>query len=234
MSLARILFGLGGQSFGGEKRRQQGGGRTAAEGREEKIAAVMRHKLTVVDIVGRCGMVNSESPAHRKAMTNRSHDHAAREPVASRKKTELASIRGMARNGRQDLVDGIPLRVLIVDCHAAILEVVAMMFKVLGCHVSSAYGCQAAVDSLSNRPFDLVVSEFGMSKLNGCQLAAFVKANFPKAKVLIMTGMCQSEVAAEMGSPYVDGWIFKPFGFEELLDVLELIKVPEACPCYRA
>jgi two-component system response regulator YesN len=109
-----------------------------------------------------------------------------------------------------------------------------MMFKALGCRVSIAHGCEAAVDSISNMPFGLVVSEFSMSKLNGCQLAALVKANFPKSKVLIMTGMCQSEVAAEMGSPHVDGWIFKPFGFEELLDVLELINLPEACPCWRA
>jgi DNA-binding NtrC family response regulator len=140
----------------------------------------------------------------------------------------------MAPNGRQDLADDTPLRVLVVDTHTAILEVVAMMFKALGCRVSIANGCEAAVDSISNMPFGLVVSEFSMSKLNGCQLAVLVKANFPKSKVLIMTGMCQSEVAAEMGSPHVDGWIFKPFGFEELLDVLELIKFSEACPCLRA
>lgn len=177
-------------------------------------------------------MEKNKSPDQRQAQKGRVHDHVAREPVAPRKITGLASIRRSARKDRQDLVDGIPLRVLVVDFHAAILEVVAMMFKALGCRVSIANGCQTAVNSLSSMPFDLVVSEFNMSKLNGCQLAALVKENFPKAKVLIMTGLCQSEVAAEMGSPYVDGWIFKPFGFEELLDVLELIKVPEACPCY--
>jgi CheY-like chemotaxis protein len=179
-------------------------------------------------------MVKNESPAQRQAMTGRPHDHAAREPVALRRKTELASIPRTAPNDRQDLVDGIPLRVLIVDFHAAILEVVAMMFKALGCRVSIAHDCQAAVNSLSIMPFDLVVSEFCMSRLNGCQLATLVKATSPQTKVLIMTGLCQSEVAAEMGSPYVDGWIFKPFGFEELLDVLELIKLPEACHCFRA
>ncbi len=177
-------------------------------------------------------MVKNQSPAQRQALTGRVHDHAAREPVAPRRTTELPSIRRTAPNDRQDLVDGIPLRVLVVDFHAAILEVVAMMFKALGCRVSIAHGCQAAVDSLSNMPFDLVVSEFSMSKLNGCQLAALVKATSPQTKVLITTGLCQSEVAAEMGSPHVDGWIFKPFGFEELLDVLELIKLPQACPCY--
>jgi CheY-like chemotaxis protein len=177
-------------------------------------------------------MVKNQSPAHRQAMMSQPHDHAARETVAPRRTTELPSIRRTAPNDRQDLVDGIPLRVLVVDFHAAILEVVAMMFKALGCRVSIAHDCQAAVNSLSNMSFDLVVSEFCMPKLNGCHLAALVKANFPKAKVLIMTGLCQSEVAAEMGSPHVDGWIFKPFGFEELLDALESIKVPQACPCY--
>ena len=177
-------------------------------------------------------MVKNQSSAQRLALTGRLHDHAARETDTLWKKTGPASIRRSAQKDRQDLIDGIALRVLVVDFHAAILEVVAMMFKALGCRVSIAHGCQAAVNSLSNMSFDLVVSEFNMSKLNGCQLAALVKDNFPKAKVLIMTGLCQSEVAAEMGSPHVDGWIFKPFGFDELLDVLELIKVPETCPCY--
>jgi len=177
-------------------------------------------------------MVKNTSPLQRQALRGRLHDHAARESVAPKKNPVLASIRRSARKERQDWVDGIPLRVLVVDFHAVILEVVAMMFKALGCHVNIAHGCQAAVNSLANMPFDLVVSEFNMAKLNGCQLASLVKANLPKAKVLIMTGLCQSEVTAEMDSPHVDGWIFKPFGFEELFDVLELIKVPEASPCY--
>jgi len=177
-------------------------------------------------------MVKNESPAQRQTVTGRSHDHFARKPIVARIKTGRAQIRRATSTYRQDLGHGIPLRVLVVDSHTAILEVVAMMFKALGCRVSSAHGCQSAVNSLSSAPVDLVVSEFNLPKLNGCQLAALVKDNFPKAKVLIMTGLCQSEVAAEMGSPHVDGWIFKPFGFEELLDVLELIKMPEACPYY--
>jgi CheY-like chemotaxis protein len=177
-------------------------------------------------------MVKNQSPAQRQAMTSQPHDHAARETVAPRRTTELPSIRRTVPNDGQGLIDGISLRVLVVDFHVAILEVVAMMFKALGCRVSTAQDCLAAVNCISSMPFDLVVSEFNMSKLNGCQLAVLVKDKIPKAKVLIMTGLCQSEVASEMGSPHVDGWIFKPFGFEELLDALELIKVPEACPCY--
>lgn len=177
-------------------------------------------------------MVKNKPPLQRQALRDRLHDPASGESVTPNKNTELASIRRSARKERQDLVDGTFLRVLIVDFHADILDVVAMMFRALGCQVSIAHGCQAAVNSLATVPFDLVVSEFDMAKLNGCQLAALVKTNFPKAKVLIMTGLCQSEVAAEMGSSYVDGWIFKPFGFEELLDVLEMIKMPEAGPCH--
>jgi CheY-like chemotaxis protein len=177
-------------------------------------------------------MVKSKSPVQRRDMKGRVHDHVARGPVAVRKKAVLASIRSPVQEVRQGLIDDISLRILVVDFHVSILEVVAMMFKALGCRVSAVQDCQAAVNCISSMPFDLVVSEFNMPKLNGCQLAVLVKDNLPKAKVLIMTGLCQSEVAAEMGSPHVDGWIFKPFGFEELLDALELIKVPEACPCY--
>ena len=178
-------------------------------------------------------MKKNISSVRRQALNGGGHDPAAREePEAPWDKTGLASIRRLVQKDRQDEVDNVPLKVLVVDFHAAILEVVAMMFKALGCRVSIAQGSQAAVKSLASMPVDLVVSEFDMSILNGCQLAALVKDNSPEAKVLIMTGLCQSEVAAEMGSPHVDGWIFKPFGFEELLDALESIKMPEACPIY--
>jgi CheY-like chemotaxis protein len=177
-------------------------------------------------------MLKSKAPLQRHALKRRVNEHTGRDPIASRKNTGPASIRSSVHKKRQDLDDGTSFRVLVVDSHAAILEVVAMMFKALGYRVSIAQDCQAAVASISSMPFDLVVSEFDMSTLNGCRLAAFVKDNLPTAKVLIMTGLCQSEVAAEMGSPHVDGWIFKPFGFEELLDAFESIKMPEACPCY--
>jgi CheY-like chemotaxis protein len=177
---------------------------------------------------------NGTAAQRRQVMAGRSYDDSARESVPSRRKAEPASIRRTVRSDRQDSIDGTSVRVLVVDFHAAILDIVAMMFKAIGCRVSTANSCDAAVTSLAKMPFDLVVSEFSMSKLDGCQLAARVKAVSPRTKVLIMTGLCQSEVAAEMGSPDVDGWIFKPFGFDELLDVLELIELPEACPCIRA
>ncbi len=132
---------------------------------------------------------------------------------------------GSVASDRIDAVAGAILNVLVVDDNTAVLEVVAMMFKALGCAVSSAHGCQAAIDNLSDGRFDLVVSEFSLSRTNGCQLAALVKAHSPRTSVLIMTGLCQAEVAEEMNSPRVDGWIFKPFGFEELLDVLESVKI---------
>ncbi|MFZ0613477.1 MAG: response regulator [Desulfobacterales bacterium] len=131
---------------------------------------------------------------------------------------------------RQEVPEGAFFSVLVAECHPAILQVVGAMFKALGCRVSSACGVRAAVNHLAQTPFNLVVSEFKMEVVNGCQLAAYVKANSPRTRVLVMTGCCQSEVAAQMRSPHVDGWIFKPFGFEELLDALEEMKLARACP----
>ncbi|MGB8427920.1 MAG: response regulator [Desulfobacterales bacterium] len=134
---------------------------------------------------------------------------------------------------RPERVESAFFSVLVAECNPPILQVVAMMFRALGCRVSTAGGLRAAGSHLARISFNLVVSEFNMGRVNGCQLAAYVKARSPRTRVLIMTGLCQSEVATVMRSPGVDGWIFKPFGFEELLDVLEEMKLPRACPCFH-
>ncbi len=150
--------------------------------------------------------------------------------VFETRRTEPASMPIMAEKDREERVESAFFSVLVAECNPAILQVVAMMFQALGCRVSTARGWGEAVGRFARSPVNLVVSEFCMGKVNGCQLAAYIKERSPRTRVLIMTGRCQSEVAAEMRSSCVDGWIFKPFGFEELLDILEEMKLPRACP----
>lgn len=178
-------------------------------------------------------MPGNRSAQRRPTGVNRFYHGLEHETDSGGRETLPAPLPAEAGRGRPEQVGEAFFRVLVAECNTAILQVVAMMFSALGCRVSAAHGSRAAVSRLTEARFNLVVCEFNMGPVNGCQLAAFVKAKSPRTRVLIMTGLCQSEVAAEMRSACVDGWIFKPFGFEELLDALEEMNLPWACPRFR-
>lgn len=73
---------------------------------------------------------------------------------------------------------------------------------------------------LSVTQYDLVITDFEMPGVDGYGLALWLRTEVPSAKVLIMTGRCQSEVAALMSDHVANGWLFKPFGFRELIETL--------------
>ena len=106
------------------------------------------------------------------------------------------------------------LKVLVVDDNHAVLELVTAIFERLGCFVKKALGGKEALQAFSAAQYDLLVTDFEMPDLNGYQLATAVKADSPQTTVLIMTGLDRSEVAAEVNSGLVDGWLFKPFSID--------------------
>ena len=115
------------------------------------------------------------------------------------------------------------LKVLVTDDDKAMLEIVSYLFDRMGWSVKMASRGNQALQAISTEQFDLLVTDFEMPDLNGFQLATAVKAISPQTKILIMTGMHQSEVSAEVKSGLADGWLFKPIHVENLTHFLDKI-----------
>lgn len=113
------------------------------------------------------------------------------------------------------------LKVLVADYDKTMLEIVSALFESMGCRVKLASRGSQALQAISTEQFDLLVTDFEMPDLNGYQLATAVKADSPQTKVLIMTGMHQSDVAAEVKSGLADGWLFKPIHIETVTHFLD-------------
>ncbi len=113
-------------------------------------------------------------------------------------------------------------RILVVDDDPNILMLVAKMVKRLGHHPTTAEDAMDALFNLAEAHYPLVITDYKMPFMNGCQLAERIKTQHCGTRVIIMTGHCEEEVANKLNrSSIVDGFLFKPFNLKTLKAKIE-------------
>jgi DNA-binding response OmpR family regulator len=125
---------------------------------------------------------------------------------------------GMQTHHRKQKKPGAyPLRCLVVDDDGNILEFVAYMLTMLGfVKVDTAQKKPELMTRLTTGPYDLVVTDLEMPDMNGFDLSHMIKKEVHDTKVIIMTGRHKDDCLAMMDARWVNGWLFKPFGLNEL------------------
>ena len=109
------------------------------------------------------------------------------------------------------------LRCLVVDDNPFILQYVADLLGELGFQeVDTAQKKTELMNNLTTGPYDLLVTDLEMPDMNGFDLSRMIKKEVHDTKVIIMTGRHKDECLALMDARWVNGWLFKPFGFNEL------------------
>ena len=110
-----------------------------------------------------------------------------------------------------------PLRCLVVDDDGNILQFVAYMLTMIGFQkVDTAQKKPELMDKLATGPYDLLVTDLEMPDMNGFHLSQMIKKEVLDTKVIIMTGRHKNECLEMIAARCVDGWLFKPFGLNEL------------------
>ena len=118
-----------------------------------------------------------------------------------------------------------PLRILIVDDDAVLLDSLARTLAEEGHEVTQADGGQAGIEAFlkaqrSERPFAVVITDLGMPHVDGHRVAAVVKSASPGTPVFLLTGWGQG-LPAEGGMPmHVDCVLTKPPKLRELREAL--------------
>ena len=158
------------------------------------FARQSRGHVAISSTVGQGTTVRLYLPRHRGAATAEAALAAA--PV------------GRARAGES---------VLVVEDEAAVRLLVVEVLNELGYHVMEARDGQAAIDLLdTGRRIDLLITDVGLPKVNGRQVAEHARRTRPGLKVLFMTGY--AEQAALRSNVVREGMdmIAKPFAMEAL------------------
>jgi DNA-binding NtrC family response regulator len=112
-----------------------------------------------------------------------------------------------------------PARLLVVDDELNIRGALAKILEKAGHTVSAAESGDAALNSLHEAPFDLIITDLKMVGMSGLELLRAAKQRQPEAEVIMMTayGTVESAVNAMKAGAY--DYLTKPIDPERLLHV---------------
>jgi CheY-like chemotaxis protein len=103
---------------------------------------------------------------------------------------------------------------LVVDDEPAILRLVAVVLRDLGCETLTAGNAESALEIVEETEPDLVISDVKLPGIDGVELASRLKASesFDRKPVLLMSAF--GEPRRHQG----DGFLAKPFDIDSLID----------------
>lgn len=128
---------------------------------------------------------------------------------------------------RQRALPGLPLTVLLVDDEPALLKTTQRLLEQRGLTVMGVETAEAALELLSARAFDLLMTDVGLRVMRGPELARRARLLRPDLRVLFVSGY-DAEEAGIGGPTDGDGFLGKPFTPRELDDRLRDLLLPRS------
>jgi EAL domain-containing protein (putative c-di-GMP-specific phosphodiesterase class I)/CheY-like chemotaxis protein len=111
-------------------------------------------------------------------------------------------------------------RILVVDDEEALVRVIAKSLMAAGHEVATASDGMRAVDLLASAPFDAIVSDIDMPRMNGIQFLRNVRQRDAEVPVILMTGNPDVDSAVEAVAHGVLQYLIKPVDMGELRKVV--------------
>jgi CheY-like chemotaxis protein len=119
-----------------------------------------------------------------------------------------------------------PLRILVVEDEKALAHMIAM---VLGGPAAKVIRATNGFEALmkvgaSARPFDVVITDHQMPRVDGLELVRRLRAQDFGGKILVLSGQLSDEDIAAYDALNVDMMMSKPFDFDELQQAMAVLK----------
>ena len=118
-------------------------------------------------------------------------------------------------------------RVLLVDDDPRLVAVLSDMLRAEGHAVTTATNGDEAIETFDPAAHDVVITDLGMPRTTGWEVAERVKQKSPDTAVFLLTGWGES-VSAHESSQFVDRVIAKPVSAQSLLEQLAELKRPRS------
>jgi CheY-like chemotaxis protein len=132
---------------------------------------------------------------------------------------------GAKTEGTRIAADAVVARILLIDDEPRLLQALTEVLQGDGHFVQTAHDGQAGIDAFlvakfSGAPFTVVITDLGMPRMDGHQVAAAIKASAPATTVLMLTGWGQRLAATGEKPPNVDRVLGKPPNMRELRELI--------------
>jgi DNA-binding NtrC family response regulator len=115
-----------------------------------------------------------------------------------------------------------PLHVLFVDDETAFREVIADRLSDHGFHVEQAGTGEVALERLNDFAFDILITDLRLPGVDGRRILDEAFSRYPDIIAIVITGFGTVREAVEVTRLGAEGFITKPFQFEELLHELNV------------
>ena len=109
------------------------------------------------------------------------------------------------------------MRLLIVEDERALAEVLARGFREQGYAVDTAHDGEGALHFAESEPYDLIVLDLMLPKVNGYEVCRRLRATRSRVPVLMLTARDSVDDRVEGLDTGADDYLIKPFAFRELL-----------------
>jgi CheY-like chemotaxis protein len=126
-----------------------------------------------------------------------------------------------------------PLRVLLVDDHPAIREIVSAYLAEDRHVVATAGNAKEAMERFCTERFDLVITDRAMPEVNGDELAGMIKELQPRKPVIMLTGFADVLLEGNHSPENVDLVLSKPARLDDLRKAITAVMSREPCPAQK-
>lgn len=119
-------------------------------------------------------------------------------------------------------------QILLADDQADVRTVLSRSLQIDGHRVTKVADGDAAFEALQGGPFDLLLTDLVMPRLDGIALAVKVTKEWPRMRVVIMTGYPNPQSRARNIEALVDDIVVKPFSAVDIRNLVhDVMSRPE-------
>jgi DNA-binding NtrC family response regulator len=112
------------------------------------------------------------------------------------------------------------IKICIVDDEQIVCERLQPVLENSGFLVESFTDSKAAMERLSEKEFDILITDLKMAQLDGIELLKHARQRFPKIRVVVITGFATVETARQAMKGGAVDFIAKPFRLSHLRDLM--------------
>jgi DNA-binding NtrC family response regulator len=112
------------------------------------------------------------------------------------------------------------MEVLVLDDEPIVGSRIKPSLEKVGYKVEIMTDSQKAMERIKQKQFDIVVTDFKMSRVSGLDLLRAQKQLWPDTEVIIITGYATMETAREAMQSGVFDFMAKPFRLQEIKEVI--------------
>ena len=114
-----------------------------------------------------------------------------------------------------------PVSILAVDDEVPLLQVLKGLLEQEGYYVQTAADGIAAINLIQSLPFDLVLLDVKMPRVDGVEVLRFIKDHYLDTQVIMLTGVSDVRMAVECMQLGAFHYVTKPYSGDELLAIID-------------